>query len=77
MLTTNEPQGTIETALESLSPVERSIVFAHFIDGDPIGRIARTSELKRADVDNLIGTALAKMKATLQRKGVRSIVDVV
>jgi len=77
VLTTNEPQGIIETALESLSPFERSIVFAHFIDGDPIGRIARTSELKRADVDNLIGTALTKMKTALRYRGVRSVEDVI
>lgn len=76
-MTTNEPHGTIETALETLSPFERTIVSAHFFDGDPVGRITRNYNLKRADVEALIGTALTTMKTLLRSRGIKSVGDVV
>jgi DNA-directed RNA polymerase specialized sigma24 family protein len=77
VLTVHEPDETVAVALEALSATEKLVVAAHFLDGDPVGRICRTFNLKRAEVEALIGTALTKMKTLLQSRGVRSVTDVI
>ena len=66
MLTLQEPHDTITTALATLPPLERSVVVAYFMDGDPVGRIMCRHKLKRPEVVAAIETALAAMRNGLR-----------
>ncbi len=59
-MTTDEPATTISSALESLAPFKRSIVTAHYIDGDSVSQLTKRHKLKRADVMAILEAGLQK-----------------
>jgi DNA-directed RNA polymerase specialized sigma24 family protein len=77
MATVQEPRETITATLNTLSPFERSVVVAYFMDGDPVGRIMCRHKLKRPEVVAAIETALAAMKNGLRSRGIRTVADVI
>ena len=77
MLTIHEPATMITTALQTLPAFQRSLVTAHFIDGDSIWKIMRHSNLKRKEIESAIQAALTTMKEVLRSRGIETVSDVV
>ena len=66
----------LSAALDELSPDIRSMMDAHFFDGDSTFRIQRQRHMKRRDVETVIGAALETMRISLRLRGVRGFGDV-
>jgi len=65
------------TLVNDLPPDVRSIVEAHFFDGESIYKIQRRYKMKRRDLEVMIEAALVKMRLALRSRGVRVVGDVI
>ena len=63
--------------VQDLPPDIRSIVEAHFFDGESIFKIQRRYKLKRRDLEAMIEAALLTMRLALRSRGVRAVGDVI
>jgi DNA-directed RNA polymerase specialized sigma24 family protein len=67
----------VSFATSALPPDVRTVVEAHFLDGDSIFKIQRRFGVKRRDVEAMIETALAEMGMAFRSHGVRGMTDVI
>lgn len=67
----------VSFATSALPPDVRTIVEAHFLDGDSVFKIQRRFGVKRRDVEAIIEAALAEMETALRSRGVRGMTDVI
>ena len=60
-----------------LPPEVRTIVEAHFFDGESVFKIQRQRKMKRRDLKATIEAALGNMRVALRSRGVRAVGDVI
>jgi hypothetical protein len=65
------------TVVKELPPDVRTVVEAHFFDGESIFKIQRRYKLKRRDLEAMIEAALVTMRSALRSCGVRAVADVI
>lgn len=64
-------------AAAALPNTERSLVLAHYIDGDSVPVLVRRYGIKRPEIEHRLDAALATMRAALRSRGVRGVDDVI
>jgi len=67
----------VSFATSALPPDVRTVVEAHFLEGDSVLKIQRRFGVKRRDVEAMIETGLAEMGTALRSHGVRGMTDVI
>ena len=66
----------LATALvKELPPDVRSIMEAHFFDGESLFKIQRRHKVKRRDMEAITATALVTMRKAMRSRGVQGVAD--
>jgi DNA-directed RNA polymerase specialized sigma24 family protein len=71
------PSELVAAVMSDLPPDLRSLVEAHFYEGDSVVKIQRRHRLKRKVVAATLESALETICIALRDRGVRSVADVI
>jgi DNA-directed RNA polymerase specialized sigma24 family protein len=71
------PEDALAATLESLPPLERTVVTAHYLDGVSVLRISQRLNVKQADIRDAMSSGLAIMQNVLRWRGIRGLSDVI
>jgi hypothetical protein len=71
------PTELASILLEDLPPDVRTVVEAHFFDGESLFKLQRSHKLKRRDMEAMIEAALVTMRTALRGRGVQAVADVI
>jgi RNA polymerase sigma factor FliA len=58
----NESRQLVESALDALSPLERSVIIQHYVHGEPVCVIARRHKVSKSWLSRVHARALAKLR---------------
>ena len=67
----------VAEVLSDLPPDVRTVMEAHFLDGESVFKIQRRYKLKRRDLEALIEAALVTMRTALRSRGVLGMAEVI